>query len=133
MKRNFGKILNIASTAAFQPGPTMSIYYATKSFVLHFSEAISNELEGTGITVTTLCPGAFESGFQATAALEESRLVKGKKLPTSKDIAIFGYRHFLKGSRVCIPGLMNNIMASSIRFTPRGLVLKIVRYMQNKK
>ncbi len=133
LKRKFGKILNVASTAAFQPGPTMSIYYATKSFVLHFSEAISNELEGTGITVTTLCPGAFESGFQATAALEESRLVKGKKLPTSKDIATFGYRHFLKGSRVCIPGFMNNIMASSIRFTPRGLVLKIVRYMQNKK
>ena len=133
IKRKFGRILNVASTAAFQPGPTMSVYYATKSFVLLFSEAISNELEGTGVTVTALCPGAFESGFQKAAVLEESRLVKGKKLPSSKEIAVFGYKHFMKGTRVCIPGLMNNIMATSVRFSPRGLVLKIARWMQDKK
>jgi len=132
LKNRFGKVLNVASTAAFQPGPTMSVYYASKAFVLHFSEAISNELEGTGVTVTALCPGAFESGFQKAAALEESRLVKGKKLPTSKEIAAFGYKHLMKGTKVCIPGVMNYIMANSIRFTPRSLVLKVVRMMQDK-
>jgi len=131
--RKYGKILNIASTAAFQPGPTMSVYFASKAFVLHFSEAISNELEDAGITVTALCPGAFESGFQAAAVLEESRLVKGKKLPSSAEIAAFGYKHFLKGTKVAIPGLMNNIMANSVRFSPRSWVLKIARYMQDKK
>lgn len=132
VQRKNGKVLNVASTAAFQPGPTMSVYYATKAYVLHFSEAIANELEGTGITVTALCPGAFESGFQAAAAMEESKLVKGKKLPTSWEIAQYGYRQMQKGTRVAIPGLMNKLMANSIRFTPRGLVLKIVRAMQNK-
>ncbi|OIR05037.1 sulfoacetaldehyde reductase [mine drainage metagenome] len=132
VKNKFGKVLNVASAAAFQPGPTMSVYYASKAFVLHFSEAISNELEGTGVSVTALCPGAFESGFQKAASLEESRLVKGKKLPTSKEIAAFGYKHLMKGTRVCIPGTMNYIMANSVRFTPRSLVLKIVRMMQDK-
>jgi len=131
--RKSGKILNVASTAAFQPGPTMSVYFASKAFVLHFSEAISNELEDAGITVTALCPGAFESGFQAAAVLEESRLVKGRKLPGSAEIAAFGYKHFLKGTKVAIPGLMNNIMANSVRFSPRSWVLKIARYMQDKK
>jgi uncharacterized protein len=132
VQRKNGKVMNVASSAAFQPGPTMSVYYATKAYVLHFSEAISNELNGTGVTVTALCPGAFESGFQAAAAMEESKLVKGKKLPTSLEIATCGYRHMHKGTRVAIPGLMNTIMANSIRFTPRGLVLKVVRAMQNK-
>jgi uncharacterized protein len=132
VQRKNGRVLNVASTAAFQPGPTMSVYYATKAFVLHFSEAISNELNGTGVTVTAYCPGAFESGFQAAAAMEESKLIKGKKLPTSLEIAKYGYRQMHKGTRVAIPGLMNKIMANSIRFTPRGLVLKVVRAMQNK-
>lgn len=132
VQRKSGKVLNVASTAAFQPGPTMSVYYATKAYVLHFSEAIANELSGSGVTVTALCPGAFESGFQAAAAMEESKLVKGKKLPTSLEIASYAYRQMQKGARVAIPGLMNKIMANSIRFTPRGLVLKIVRAMQNK-
>jgi short-subunit dehydrogenase len=88
--RKTGYILNVASTAAFQPGPTMAVYYATKSYVLHFSEAIYNELQGSGVSVTCLCPGATESGFQAAAAMENSALVKGKKLPTSKEVAVFG-------------------------------------------
>lgn len=130
--QKFGKILNVASTAAFQPGPTMSVYYATKAYVLHFSEAIANELEGTGITVTALCPGATESGFQTLAAMEESKLVKGKKLPTSAEVAEYGYKSMNKGKKVAIHGAMNYILANSIRFTPRSLVLKIVRSMQDK-
>lgn len=132
VQRKSGRIMNVASTAAFQPGPTMSVYYATKAYVLHFSEAIANELSGTGVTVTAYCPGAFESGFQAAAAMEESKIVKGKKLPTSLEIAQFGYRHMQKGTRVAIPGLMNRLLANSVRFAPRGMVLKMVRAMQDK-
>jgi uncharacterized protein len=132
VQRAAGKILNVASTAAFQPGPTMSVYYATKAYVLHFSEAIANELEGKGVTVTALCPGATESGFQTAAAMEESKLVKGKKLPTSAEVAAYGYKAMIKGKKVAVHGFMNKLLVSSIRFTPRNLVLKIVRKMQDK-
>ena len=127
-----GKILNVASTAAFQPGPTMAVYYATKAFVLHFSEALSNELKPTGVTVTALCPGATESGFQKAAEMEESKLVKGRKLPSSADVAIYGYKAFMNGKVVAIHGWLNYLMAQSIRFTPRSLVLKVVRFIQDK-
>lgn len=130
--RRSGKILNVASTAAFQPGPTMAIYYATKAYVLHFSEAINNELEGTGVTVTALCPGATESNFQAAANLTESKLVKGKKLPTSAEVAAYGYKATMRGQTVAIHGTMNYLMANSVRFTPRVLVVKIARWMQDK-
>ncbi len=95
-----GKILNTASTAAFQPGPYMAVYYATKSFVLSFSEAIASELEDTGVTVTALCPGPTASGFQDKADLGNSALVKGKKLPTSEEVAALGYRAMQRGQRV---------------------------------
>jgi short-subunit dehydrogenase len=130
--RGKGRIMNVASTAAFQPGPTMAVYYATKAYVLHFSEALSNELEGTGVTVTTLCPGATASGFQATASMEESALVKGKNLPTSYEVAAYGYKAMMKGKRVAIHGLMNYLMALSVRFSPRDLVLKVARWMMRK-
>ena len=130
--RKSGKIMNVASTAAFQSGPTMAVYYATKAYVLSFSEAIDNEVSDKGITVTSLCPGATESGFQAAAAMEESALVKGKKLPTSKEVAEYGYKAMLSGKTVAIHGFMNYIMANSVRFTPRALVVKITRKMQDK-
>jgi uncharacterized protein len=130
--RKAGKIMNVASTAAFQPGPTMAVYYATKSYVLFFSEAIYNELQGTGVSVTCLCPGATESGFQAAAAMEESNLVKGKKLPTSKEVAEFGYKAMMNNKMTVIHGFMNTLMATSVRFTPRKLVLWMVRKIQDK-
>ena len=130
--RKNGKIMNVASTAAFQPGPTMAVYYATKAYVLSFSEAIGNEVSDKGVTVTALCPGATESGFQAAAAMEESALVKGKKLPTSKEVAEYGYRSMMKGKTVAIHGLINYIMANSVRFLPRAWVVKITRKVQDK-
>jgi uncharacterized protein len=132
VKRKSGKIMNVASTAAFQSGPTMAVYYATKAYVLSFSEAIDNEVSDKGITVTSLCPGATESGFQAAAAMEESALVKGKKLPTSREVAEYGYKSMLKGKTVAIHGLMNYIMANSVRFTPRAVVVKLTRKIQDK-
>ncbi len=132
VKRKSGKIMNVASTAAFQSGPTMAVYYATKAYVLSFSEAIDNEVSDKGVTVTTLCPGATESGFQAAAAMEESALVKGKKLPTAKEVAAYGYAAMMKGKTVAIHGLMNYIMANSVRFLPRALVVKVTRSIQDK-
>ena len=132
VKRHSGKIMNVASTAAFQSGPTMAVYYATKAYVLSFSEAVDNEVSDKGVTITTLCPGATESRFQAAAAMEESNLVKGKKLPTSKEVAEYGYKAMLKGKIVAIHGLKNWILANSVRFTPRALVVKITRMLTDK-
>jgi uncharacterized protein len=130
--RKSGRIMNVASTAAFQSGPTMAVYYATKAYVLSFSEAVDNEVSDKGVTVTALCPGATESGFQAAAAMEESALVKGKKLPTSQEVAEYGYKSMLAGKTVAIHGLMNYIMANSVRFTPRAIVVKLTRKLQDK-
>lgn len=124
-----GKIINTASTAAFQPGPYMAVYCATKSFVLSFSEAIASELENTGVTVTALCPGPTASGFQDKADFGNSALIKGKKLPTSEEVAALGYRAMQRGQRVYIPGFVNWLMAQSIRFTPRDLATKAVKFL----
>ncbi|MBL8518959.1 MAG: SDR family oxidoreductase [Betaproteobacteria bacterium] len=121
-----GKVLNTASTAAFQPGPYMAVYYATKAFVLSFSEAIAAELAPHGVSVTALCPGPTASGFQDKADMHASALVKGKKLPSSEAVAAKGYRALNRGQRVYIPGCMNWVMAQSVRFTPRGVVTALV-------
>jgi short-subunit dehydrogenase len=132
IKNGYGRVLNLASTAAFQPGPLMSVYYATKAYVLHFSEAIGNELKDTEVRVTALCPGATESGFQIASNMEESRLVKGRKLPTAKEVAEYGYKAMMKGKAVAIPGVFNYLLAQSPRFTPRALVVKVARMIQEK-
>jgi short-subunit dehydrogenase len=131
--RRSGRILNLASTAAFVPGPLMAVYYATKAYVLSFSEAIANELEGSGVTVTALCPGPTASGFQAAASLGESRLVSGKTLPSSRDVAQAGYDALMSGTVVYVPGVMNKLTAMSPRFTPRALIRRIVRHMQERR
>ncbi len=131
--RGNGKIMNVASTASFQPGPGMAVYYATKAYVLHFTEAIANEVADKGVTITALCPGATESGFQERANMQESKLVKGKKLPTSKQVAQYGYTAMMKGKVVAIEGLMNKILATSVRFIPREMAVKITRFIQDKR
>jgi len=132
VKRKSGKIMNVASTAAFQAGPTMAIYCATKAYVLSFTEAVNNEMNDKGITITALCPGATETGFQAAGGLNESKLFKGKKLPTATEVAKYGYTSMMKGKPVAIHGLMNYIMANSIRFIPRAMVTKVSRSMLDK-
>jgi short-subunit dehydrogenase len=124
-----GKLLNVASTAAFQPGPFMAAYYATKSFVLYFSEGLACELEGTGVTVTALCPGPTASGFQDKAVMQASSLVKNKKLPSAQSVAASGYAAMKRGKRVHITGFVNNIMAQSIRFTPRNWVTALLKQL----
>ena len=122
-----GKIMNVASTAAFQPGPYMAVYYATKAFVLSFTEALASELAGTGVTVTAFCPGATQSGFQDRSGMHESVLVKGRKLPTSEEVGRAGFRAMMAGRRVYVPGLLNKMLAQSVRFTPRKLVTFIAK------
>lgn len=124
-----GHIINTASIAAFQPDPYMAVYGATKSFVLSFSEAIAAELENRGVSVTALCPGPTASGFVDKADMHSSALVKGKKLPTSVEVAAKGYRAMKRGQRVYITGVMNRLLAQSTRFGSRSLVTKIAKAM----
>jgi hypothetical protein len=128
-----GKIMNLASTAAFQPGPLMAIYFATKAFVLSFSEAIANELEGTGVTVTALCPGPTTSDFQERAQMQNSGLVKGRKMMDARTVAEAGYRALMAGKRIEIPGLANKLLIQSLRLSPRSIVTKMVRRMQEER
>jgi uncharacterized protein len=134
VERHSGKILNVASTASFQPGPLMAVYYATKAYVLSFSEAIARELQGTGVTVTALCPGPTESGFQKRAALEDSKLIANSTMPmmTSAAVAEQGYQALMAGKTVVIPGLMNRLGALLPRFVPRGVATNIIMNMQER-
>lgn len=132
IKNGYGRILNVASTASFQPGPTMSVYFATKAFVLSFSEAIANEVKGTGVTVTALCPGATATGFKTAASLDNSNLFKGS-IATSKSVAEYGYNSMMKGKTVVIHGLINKLMAFSVRFAPRNIVTAIAKMKMKAK
>jgi hypothetical protein len=132
LKRGRGRVMNVASTAAFQPGPFMAVYYATKAYVLSFSEAVAEEVSGSGVTVTALCPGPTETGFAEAAEMTTSRLFSQRKLMTSREAAEIGYRAMLRGKRVAIAGAMNNVMAQAVRFSPRRLVVKITRSLQEK-
>jgi hypothetical protein len=125
-----GKVLNVASTAAFMPGPLMAVYYATKAYVLSFSEAIADELRGTGVTVTALCPGPVATGFQTGAEMGQSKLVKGKQLMTADECARLAVAGMHKGRTVVITGTMNKLQAMSPRFLPRRMVPGIVRRAQ---
>jgi len=131
--RRYGRILNVGSTAAFQPGPLMAVYYATKAYVLSFSEALANELAGSGVTVTALCPGPTASEFQSAAQLEKSRLVGFLRMQTSDEVARAGYEALMKGKPVVVPGLTNWLGSQSPRFFPRRWVTAIVRRMQDPR
>ena len=127
LARNRGRIMNVSSSAAFQPGPFMAVYYATKAYVLSFSEALSAELEGTGVSVTCLCPGPTESGFQDRANMGASGLFKTLRVSKAASVARAGYRAMMRGKRLVIPGRMNQIVAFLPRLSPRGMVLRISR------
>jgi hypothetical protein len=127
-----GKILNVASTAAFQPGPLMAVYYATKAYVLSFSEAIAEELGDRGVTVTCLCPGPTKSGFQERAGVEDTRLVKLGMMPAAR-VAKAGVAGLFAGRRLVVPGLTNRLGAQLPRLSPRRATTKVVRWMQDKR
>ncbi len=128
-----GKILNVASTAAFQPGPLMAVYYATKSYVLSFTEAIAEEVRGTEITVTALCPGPTASHFQERASMEDSKLIKNSKLPTAASVAAIGYNALMNKKVVVVAGMKNKVFAQLTRFVPRKAATRFVMRLQSKK
>jgi short-subunit dehydrogenase len=128
-----GNIVNVASTAAFQPGPFMAVYYATKSYLLSFSEALAEELDGTGATVTCLCPGPVKTNFQRRAYLEGTGMVNSPLLVDVRDVARIGYEGMKQGKRIVIPGWKNRVGVAMLRLSPRSVVTKIVRRIQEKK
>jgi len=131
IERQYGRILNLASTAAFEPGPLMAVYYASKAYVLSFSEALANELGGTGVTVTTLAPGPTRTGFQKRGQLEDSRLVQGQ-IADAQSVALAGYRGLMAGKTIVIPGFTNKLIPWIVRISPRGVVTRVVRRMQER-
>lgn len=130
IERGSGKILNIGSTGSFASAPFNAIYCATKAYVLHFSEGIAKDLQGTGITVTALCPGATRSEFAEKANMLHTRMFQFMVMDAGK-VAKAGYRALLKGKRIVVPGLYNKFLVSSIRFTPRWLVLKLGQFLMS--
>jgi uncharacterized protein len=133
VERRCGRILNLASTAAFQPGPLMAVYYATKAYVLWFTEALAEELRGTGVTATALCPGPTLTGFQERAGLGDVPLLRGPFLIDPAKVARAGWEGAKRGKRVVIPGLANRILAQGARLSPRSLATKIARRLQEKR
>ena len=132
LTRHHGRIMNVASTAAFQPGPLMAVYYATKAYVLSFSEALANELRGSGVTVTCFCPGATNTGFAKRAGNEGSRLFKQIGGMNAETVARDGYRGLMKGKTVVISGTHNWLVAESVRFAPRKMVTAVSRWIAEK-
>lgn len=124
-KQGWGRILNVASTAAFMPGPLMAVYFATKAYVLSFSEALGAELKGSGVSVTVLCPGATATAFQSNAGMDG--VFHNTKMMDAATVAQEGYAALMRGQAVYIPGLVNRLQALAPRFLPRGLVPGVVR------
>ena len=126
-----GKILNVASTSAFLPGPLMAVYFATKAYVLSFTEALSEELKGTGVSATALCPGPSSTGFVKRAKLQKSRLFAGSVMDASR-VAKIGYTGLMRGKTIIIPGFQNKLQTEAPRFLPRWIVRKVVKYAQRQ-
>jgi short-subunit dehydrogenase len=131
LRRNRGGILNVASTAAFQPGPLMAVYYATKAYVESFTEALAEEVRGTGLRVTCLCPGPTATEFAEAAAMTDTNLFRGGTM-TSADVARIGYEGWKNGKVLVVPGLSNKVSMSLVRMSPRPMVRRIVKRLNGR-
>lgn len=125
LARRRGRILNVASTAAFQPGPFLATYYASKAYVLSLSEALAEETRGSGVTVTALCPGPTRTEFFARARIRESTLARGAVMDAAT-VAAAGYAGMRRGDRVVVPGAANRALGALVRIAPRGVVTRVV-------
>lgn len=135
--RGRGRVLNVASTAAFMPGPLMAVYYASKAYVLSFSEALNEELRGTGVSVTALCPGPVETGFQARAQMEDSRLLSSAihrvTMLSAEEVAKQGLDAMFRGQGTHVAGVGNQVLALMPRLMPRSLVPGMIRRAQERR
>jgi len=132
VQRRSGRIMNVASTAGFQPGPYLAVYYATKAYVISFSEAIANELRHSSVTVTCFCPGATHTGFAARSGTEKSRIFRILGGMSAERVALDGYRAVMEGRTLAISGLHNWAIAQSTRFAPRKMVTAVSRWVAEK-
>jgi short-subunit dehydrogenase len=132
IERRRGGILNVGSVAGFQPGPGMTVYYATKAYVLSFTEALAEELSDAGLTVTALCPGPTTTNFGNVARGQKTRKIKTKKM-SAETVAIYGHRAFRKGKRLAVPGLSNRLLIFMNRITPRWFPRKIIKFYNRTK
>lgn len=132
IERKQGRILNVSSLAAFQPGPLMSLYYASKAYILSFSEAIANELKGTGVTVTALCPGPTKTEFQKVVSNSSSDNKISFNMACPKEVVLYGYSAMIKGKTVAVPGVFNKFLSRLPRILPRNTATSIVRNIQEK-
>lgn len=132
VQRKSGDVLNVSSMASFAPGPLMSVYFATKAFVTSFSEALSVELQNTGVRVSILCPGPVISEFQRVAYDENSAITKKRKIPTSEETARYGYEAMKRGELIAIPVFKNRLLAWGVRCAPKFLVHSMMRLKQYK-
>ena len=128
LQRGHGKILNVSSTAAFQPGPFMACYFASKAYVLSFTEALAEELSGTGLTVTAFCPGPTRTQFQKRSNTEKIR--ENSFAMEAAPAAEAGYRGLMTGKRLVIPGFTNKLLAILVRLFPRSLVIRVTRFLE---
>jgi short-subunit dehydrogenase len=129
LERRRGAILNVASTAAFQPGPNQAVYGATKAYVLSFTEALAEEVRGSGVRVCCLAPGATDTGFASQAGMVDTRLFRRGVMDPTR-VARAGHDGVRRGKTVVIPGIRNRILAFSVRLSPRAFVTKIASYLQ---
>jgi short-subunit dehydrogenase len=126
VERSAGRIMNVASTAAFQPGPLMAVYFASKAFVLSFTEALDEELRGTGVSVTALCPGPVPTGFQKRAGMSKAPIGGRMVTGDAAEVARIGYQGMMKGRRIVIPGRINRVGSFLPRLLPRAVAPRIV-------
>ncbi len=133
LKRKHGRIMNVSSTASFQPGPLMAIYYATKAFVTSFSLALSEELRGSGITVTAFCPGPTATGFGKRAGYANEKILGNHFSMDTTVVALHGYKGLMKGKPLVISGWKNYLGAQIVRLLPRILPGKLIKIVQEKR
>ena len=131
--RGRGRILNVASTAAFGPGPFMAVYYATKAYVLSLSQALSNELHGTGVTVTALCPGPTRTGFAAAAGAGARPSWQARMVMDAATVARAGYQGMMRGDTMVVPGFLNKLLTQSTRLLPRSVQARITRRVVERR
>ena len=133
IERRNGRIMQLASIAAFQPGPMMAVYYASKAYVLSFSQALSEELRDSGVTVTALCPGPTATNFAATARVSNSMVFAKTGVASASDVASYGYSAMMRGKRIAIPSMRDRVMVQIQRIAPRAMVTRIVRKLQENR
>ncbi|HEX6050529.1 MAG TPA: SDR family oxidoreductase [Gemmatimonadaceae bacterium] len=131
--RRRGRILNVSSVAAFQPGPLMAVYYASKAFVQSFSEALAEEVDGTGVTVTAVCPGPTITEFHSAAGIAATAPTVGAPTMSSREVAEVAYREAARGKRVVVTGLRNKVVVLANRLLSRRRMTRIVRRLQERR